>query len=190
MWGQTKELSFDKKIHPTKAGHNPRQSYRPVPTKWLSGKFGLFAIPDEGGKLTSRPTDSAAKTPQQWKQQTELACCKDVIKLLGRPIPFGCIRSGRRSIHDESDTDLLLRSSLLEAGGADHGASTPLAEVYIRTGVSQFTQSVSKTTNHSDWAGWLCHGVRLLRAGPHFGYVFHKDPNQFLHNMECSYLTP
>ena len=79
MWGQTKELSFDRKIHPTKAGHNPRQSYRPVPTKWLSGKFGLFAIPDEGGKLTSRPIDSAAKTPQQWKQQTELACCKDVI---------------------------------------------------------------------------------------------------------------
>jgi hypothetical protein len=35
MWGQTKELAFDRKIHPNRAGHNPRQSYRPVPTKWL-----------------------------------------------------------------------------------------------------------------------------------------------------------
>ncbi len=73
--------------------------------------------------------------------------------------------------------------SLSEAGGADHGEATSLSEAFIHTDVSQFTQSVSRTTDRQDWAGWLCQGVWLLRAGPHNGYVFHKDPNQFVHNM-------
>ncbi len=65
MWGQTKELSFDGGIHPNPAGHNPRQSYRRVPTKWFDDKFGFFAISDEGCKLTPCPTDYAAKSQEQ-----------------------------------------------------------------------------------------------------------------------------
>ncbi len=73
--------------------------------------------------------------------------------------------------------------SLPEAGGADHGAATSLSEAFIRTDVSQFTPGVSRNTDRQDWAGWICQGVRLLRAGSHNEYVFHKDPNQLMHNM-------
>ena len=79
MWGQTKEQSYAKIVHPKRAGYNPRQSYRPVPPRWLKGKFGFFAIPDEECKLTPVPTDSSAKSQKQWKQLTQMAFSMDVI---------------------------------------------------------------------------------------------------------------
>ena len=79
MWGQTKEQSYARIAHKKRAGYNPRQDYSPVPPRWLKGKFGFFAIPNEECKLTPALTDSAAKTQRQWKQLTQLAFSRDII---------------------------------------------------------------------------------------------------------------